>query len=123
MWAISKVSKVWENDFVPNVIVTDQEQALMDVIQQVFSLSTNILCIWNINKKILPTARRTMKSRRPLMLSCKEGAYIFYKSIRLREAAFEPRKDDFRKAGSAQLRYKDMACLAKHFVKARALKH
>jgi hypothetical protein len=58
MWAMSKLSKVWKNGCVPNVIVTDRELALMNAIQQVFPLSTNILCIWHINKNILAYCKK-----------------------------------------------------------------
>ena len=53
MWAMSKLSKVWENGSVQNVIVTDRELALLNAIHQIFPLSTNILCIWHINKNII----------------------------------------------------------------------
>ena len=50
LWAMSKLSTVWENGSAPKVIVADPELALMEAIEQVFPSSSNFLCIWHINK-------------------------------------------------------------------------
>lgn len=57
-WAMSKVSTVWKNGSAPQVIVTDREVALMAAIAHVFPSSSNLLCIWHINKKIVANCKK-----------------------------------------------------------------
>lgn len=47
-----------DDNVLPNVIVTDRELALMNVISRVFTTTTHILCRWHINKNVLTKCKK-----------------------------------------------------------------
>ncbi|CAG8741587.1 23275_t:CDS:2, partial [Cetraspora pellucida] len=57
-WVLICILKIFNNMSHPNVIVTDQEFALMKAIKKVFPNTQHILCIWHINKNILAKCKR-----------------------------------------------------------------
>ena len=58
LWAMSKLSTMWENGSAPKVFVTYRELALIKAIEQVSPSSSNSLCIWHINKNILTNCKQ-----------------------------------------------------------------
>ncbi|KAL4568210.1 hypothetical protein LXL04_023817 [Taraxacum kok-saghyz] len=57
IWALSAFKKTLENRE-PSVIMTDRELALMNAIKKVFPNMTNLLCIWHIEKNVLPHCKK-----------------------------------------------------------------
>ncbi|CAG8666746.1 18842_t:CDS:2, partial [Racocetra persica] len=57
-WALTCVFHIFGNIPKPQVIMTDHELALMNVIKTVFPESKNLLCIWHIEKNVLVNCRR-----------------------------------------------------------------
>lgn len=53
VWALSRISRLFNGVEKPNVIVTDRELALMRALERTFSNSKNLLCLWHIEKNIL----------------------------------------------------------------------
>ncbi|XP_068339031.1 protein FAR1-RELATED SEQUENCE 2-like [Pyrus communis] len=53
VWALSMFSKLLGIDNHPVAIISDRELALMKAIESVFPRTTNILCVWHIEKNIL----------------------------------------------------------------------
>lgn len=43
----------------PEVLVTDREMSLIQVIEQVFSATKHLLCIWHVNKNVLINCKST----------------------------------------------------------------
>ena len=57
-WAIEKLQSLMFADRLPNVIVTDRELALMNVVRLVFPTTTNLLCRWHISKNVLGNCKK-----------------------------------------------------------------
>ncbi|MCL7029427.1 hypothetical protein MKW94_007850 [Papaver nudicaule] len=53
VWALEKLKELYLYDNVPNVFLTDCDQALINAVKIVFPLSTHLLCIWHINKDMM----------------------------------------------------------------------
>ncbi|KAL3498455.1 hypothetical protein ACH5RR_041187 [Cinchona calisaya] len=53
IWALERFKKLLGVGKNPSVIVTDSELALMNAIEIVFPSTTNLLCVWHIEKNIL----------------------------------------------------------------------
>ena len=58
VWALTKFGKILGIDNYPLVIVSDRELALMNAIKVVFPRTTNLLCVWHIEKNILVNCKR-----------------------------------------------------------------
>nr|CCA22227.1 Pc21g00130 putative [Albugo laibachii Nc14] len=58
LWAMSKLSTVWENGSAPKVIVKYRELAYMKATEQIFPSSSNFTCLWHINKNILANCKQ-----------------------------------------------------------------
>ena len=52
VWALEKFRSIFATS-IPNVLVTDRDLALMGAIEEVFQQSTNLLCVWHIQKNVL----------------------------------------------------------------------
>ena len=57
-WAVDHVAKIFSQQNPPAVILTDRELALMSAIRTQFLDSTNLICIWHINKNITAKTRK-----------------------------------------------------------------
>ncbi|XP_052627581.1 protein FAR-RED IMPAIRED RESPONSE 1-like [Lactuca sativa] len=57
IWALSVFKKTLENRE-PSVIMSDRELALMNAINMVFPNTTNLLCIWHIEKNVLANCKK-----------------------------------------------------------------
>ncbi|XP_052623634.1 PKS-NRPS hybrid synthetase cheA-like [Lactuca sativa] len=57
IWALSVFKKTLENHE-PSVIMSDRELALMNAINMVFPNTTNLLCIWHIEKNVLAYCKK-----------------------------------------------------------------
>lgn len=58
VWALSRLKSVMNEDYLPSVIVTDRELALMNAVRWVFPAAQHLLCRWHINKAVLGKCRR-----------------------------------------------------------------
>lgn len=56
-WALSVFKKTLENRE-PSVIMSDRELALMNAVKMVFPNTTNLLCIWHIEKNVLANCKK-----------------------------------------------------------------
>src|SRR5947209_4549497 len=56
-WALKCIRQTMGEDWHPEVILTDDETALMNAIKEVFPSTTNLLCAWYINKNLLTNHR------------------------------------------------------------------
>jgi hypothetical protein len=52
VWALRQVNAIFSAENLPETIVTDRELALMNALRVVFPSSTNLLCVWHINKNV-----------------------------------------------------------------------
>ncbi|KAK9735247.1 hypothetical protein RND81_04G193500 [Saponaria officinalis] len=66
VWMLEKLRTLLPNGVSPNVIVTDRELSLMDVIPLVFPCSRNILFIWHVNRAIEKRVNDTCKNIRDI---------------------------------------------------------
>ncbi|KAB2615708.1 protein FAR1-RELATED SEQUENCE 5-like [Pyrus ussuriensis x Pyrus communis] len=57
VWALKMFSKILGVDNHPMVIITDSELALMNAIRIVFPSTSNLLCVWHIEKNILANCK------------------------------------------------------------------
>ena len=57
-WAMEKLQSLMFADRLPNVIVTDRELALINVVRLVFPITTNLLCRWHISKNVLAICKK-----------------------------------------------------------------
>ncbi|KAL4561205.1 hypothetical protein LXL04_033368 [Taraxacum kok-saghyz] len=57
VWALNVFKKTLENRE-PSVIMSDRELALMNAINVVFPNTTNLLCIWHIEKNVLANCKK-----------------------------------------------------------------
>ena len=57
IWALSAFKKTLESRE-PSVIMIDRELALMNAIKKVFPNTTNLLCIWHIEKHVLAHCKK-----------------------------------------------------------------
>ncbi|CAN6585902.1 unnamed protein product [Malus baccata var. baccata] len=57
VWARKMFSKILGVDNHPMVIITDRELALMNAIRIVFPSTSNLLCVWHIEKNILANCK------------------------------------------------------------------
>ncbi|KAK9676560.1 hypothetical protein RND81_11G085200 [Saponaria officinalis] len=64
VWMLEKLRTLLPNGESPNVIVTDRELSLMDVIPLVFPRSRNILCVWHVNRAVEKRVNDTCKYMR-----------------------------------------------------------
>ncbi|KAI8568648.1 hypothetical protein RHMOL_Rhmol02G0216800 [Rhododendron molle] len=53
VWALERFKTILGPDQQPSVILSDRELALMNAIEVIFSGTTNILCMWHIEKNVL----------------------------------------------------------------------
>ncbi|KAG5544831.1 hypothetical protein RHGRI_017326 [Rhododendron griersonianum] len=53
VWALERFKTILGPDQQPSVILSDRELALMNAIEVVFPGTTNILCVWHIEKNVL----------------------------------------------------------------------
>lgn len=64
-WAPEKLKVLFTSEnFLPNVLVTDCELALMNVMKVVFSNSTHLLCMFHISKNISMKWKEYVESHR-----------------------------------------------------------
>lgn len=64
-WELEKLKDLFSSEkLLPNVVVTDQELALMNVIEVVFPNLTHLLCSFHISKNISMKCKKYVKSKR-----------------------------------------------------------
>ncbi|CAG8503738.1 2675_t:CDS:1 [Acaulospora morrowiae] len=56
-WALIRVARIFKEISKPQVIISDQDQALMHAIRTIFPESQNFLYVWHIEKNILTNCR------------------------------------------------------------------
>ncbi|CAG8821437.1 2829_t:CDS:2, partial [Cetraspora pellucida] len=56
-WALNNVTSLFNGVLKPDIIITDQELALINALRIIFPYSTNLLCIWHISKNILKNCK------------------------------------------------------------------
>ncbi|KAK9671175.1 hypothetical protein RND81_12G011000 [Saponaria officinalis] len=64
VWMLEKLGTLLPDGVSLNVIVTDRELGLMDVIPLVFSCSRNLLCVWHVNRAVEKRVNDTCKNMR-----------------------------------------------------------
>ncbi|KAG5541196.1 hypothetical protein RHGRI_021152 [Rhododendron griersonianum] len=57
IWALHNFSKILGPTCHPSVIVSERELALMNAVKVVFPSTTNLLCVWHIEKNILANCK------------------------------------------------------------------
>jgi hypothetical protein len=57
-WALRCIGRLFDGIDPPRVIVTDRELALMNAIKVVFPQTSNLLCIWHINKNLVANCKQ-----------------------------------------------------------------
>ncbi|KAK9670273.1 hypothetical protein RND81_13G190700 [Saponaria officinalis] len=62
VWMLEKLRTLLPNGVSPNVIVTDRELSLMDVIPLAFPCSRNVLCVWQVNREVEKRVNDTCKN-------------------------------------------------------------
>ncbi|XP_058185926.1 PKS-NRPS hybrid synthetase cheA-like [Rhododendron vialii] len=63
VWALQMFRKILGPACYPTVIVFDRELALMNAIKVVFPTTTNLLCVWHIEKNILANCKSHFKTQ------------------------------------------------------------
>ena len=63
-WALQILCSLMDQSFLPNVIITDREIALMKAVESVFPTSSHMLCRWHIGKNILAHCKICSARRR-----------------------------------------------------------
>ena len=65
-WALETLLKVFSSNNIPHpdVFLTDQEQALINSLSNLFPNSTHLLCTWHIQKNLLTNASKLIKDKR-----------------------------------------------------------
>ncbi|KAL3517627.1 hypothetical protein ACH5RR_020216 [Cinchona calisaya] len=63
IWALERFKKLLGVGKNPSVIVTDRELALMNAIEIVFPSTTNLLCVWHIEKNILSKCKKYFEEK------------------------------------------------------------
>jgi histone-lysine N-methyltransferase SETD2 len=63
IWALSRLKTVLEDGWVPNIIITDRELALMNAIERVFPTSKHMLCRWHINRNVLKKSKSSFDTK------------------------------------------------------------
>nr|XP_043616205.1 protein FAR1-RELATED SEQUENCE 5-like [Erigeron canadensis] len=58
VWALSAFKKILGQGNLPSVIMTDRELALMNGIKNEFPATTNLLCVWHIEKNVLANCKK-----------------------------------------------------------------
>ncbi|KAJ3705596.1 hypothetical protein LUZ61_009301 [Rhynchospora tenuis] len=86
IWALRMFKETLGEVNQPLVVITDRELALINAIQDVFPSTTNILCIWHINKNILAKCKMYFQTKedwetfssdwQKVVYSSTEGEYI-----------------------------------------------
>ena len=62
-WAMEKLQSLMFADRLPNIIVTNRELALMNVVRLVFPTTTNLLCRWHISKNVLANCKKLFERK------------------------------------------------------------
>ncbi|KAH9753465.1 protein FAR1-RELATED SEQUENCE [Citrus sinensis] len=57
-WALDRLRGLMDNDFLPRVIVTDRELALMNAIEKIFPRANHFLCRWHISRNIMANCKK-----------------------------------------------------------------
>ena len=57
-WALDRLRGLMDNDFLPRVIVTDRELALMNAIEKKFPRANHFLCRWHISRNIMANCKK-----------------------------------------------------------------
>jgi hypothetical protein len=68
-WALQKIKEIYAGVDAPKVIATDRELALMNSISAVLPCTTNLLCLWHIEKNVVAKCKK--------MFSTSEGFNSF----------------------------------------------
>ncbi|XP_060969793.1 protein FAR1-RELATED SEQUENCE 6-like [Cannabis sativa] len=62
-WALDRLKTMMGIDFLPNVIVTDRELALINAIEKVFPAAKHLLCRYHISNNVLTKCRKKFESK------------------------------------------------------------
>jgi histone-lysine N-methyltransferase SETD2 len=62
-WALSRLKTILEDGWVPSIIVTDRELALMNAIERVFPTTRHMLCRWHINRNVLKKSKPSFETK------------------------------------------------------------
>ncbi|CAG8458404.1 9522_t:CDS:2 [Cetraspora pellucida] len=79
LWALTCITKLFNGISNPHVIVTDRELALMNALKTAFLDSTNLLCLWHINKNIMKNCKSQFEEG-TTVTSRVEGAHATIKT-------------------------------------------
>ena len=61
-WALQILRSLMDESFMPTVIITDCELALMNAIESIFPVSSHLLCRWHIGKNILAKCKNLFRT-------------------------------------------------------------
>ena len=61
IWTLGKYLQIMGTS--PKVIVTDNDNALMNALSSCLPTSVNILCVWHVNKNVLANAKRIFQDQ------------------------------------------------------------
>lgn len=62
-WALTTLKTFLDDQYIPSVIVTDRELALMNSISNVFPSTRHVLCSWHINKQVATHCKKLFEKR------------------------------------------------------------
>ncbi|XP_060969857.1 uncharacterized protein LOC133037065 [Cannabis sativa] len=62
-WALDRLKNMMDIDFLPNVVVTDRELALINAIEKVFPVAKHLLCRYHISNNVLTKCRKILESK------------------------------------------------------------
>lgn len=58
VWALTILREAFEADSLPEVMLTDRELALINVIYELFPTTSLFLCRWHINKNVVKACKK-----------------------------------------------------------------
>ena len=62
-WALERLRSILDADVLSELIVTDRDLALLNVIERVFSTAKHLLCRWHISKNVLAQYKRLFEMK------------------------------------------------------------
>lgn len=62
-WALERLRSMIDDAMLPRVVMTDREPSLMNALQKVFPMASNLLCRWHISTNILANCKIFFESK------------------------------------------------------------